>query len=92
MTLAEIARLDDVQISRCLNLPRDRRGNLLRRDSELPPGVEVDDDGMRVITNNCGYGAAFVKAKVHHGMDAEDAKKQYQQWWAREYQHSSYAQ
>lgn len=92
LTLEQIARLDDVQIARCLNLPRDRRGNLLRRDSELPPGVEVDDDGLRVVSSPCGLGVAVVKARVAKGVPVDDAKRQYAEWWAREFSHSSYAQ
>ncbi len=90
LTIEQIARLDDVQIGRCLNLPRDSRGNLVGATG-LPPGVEVDEDGNRVISSPCNLGAAVVKAKKHHGVDVEVAKKQYRAWWMREFEHSAYA-
>lgn len=87
VSLVEIAGLDDVQIAYVLNRRRDRHGNLIREDEELPPGVEVDDNGMRIITNPTSYGRAYVKAKMHYGVSEHQAKDEFRKWWQVESKH-----
>lgn len=61
MPLSQIAGLDSVQLEHIVFRPRNKHG-ALKRGNGLPPGVHVDEDGMRVVKNAVGYERAFREA------------------------------
>lgn len=77
-TLAEIARIDDIQMRWIFCRKRDRNGNLTRRDPELPDWVEVDADGMRVVNNPVPFTAMFKQVKKYQGLDEAGTKQAWQ--------------
>jgi len=73
-SLAEIAGYDDVQLSRVVFRRRDRYGRLLRQAEELPPGVCVDEDGMRVVTNPVPYAVMYRQVRQGQGLGRNQAE------------------
>ena len=49
LSLDQIARMDDGQLVNIIFRRRDKWGALVRDYEDLPEGVHVNDDGMRVI-------------------------------------------
>lgn len=79
-TLSEIAGYDDVQMNWVVCRQRDDRGRLQRGNEQLPPGVHVDDDGMRVVKSPSSYAAAFAKASSEVGVAPDLAKQRWQEF------------
>ena len=75
-TLAEIAGYSTVQMQHMLLLRRDKWGNLVDPSEELPPGVEADDAGNRVIPKGSkgGFTHGFKMAKLAQGASIEEAQ------------------
>ena len=66
--LAEVAGYDDVQMRWLLFRERDRWGQLMRVDKDLPPWVHVDEDGMRIVKNPTPFEKMYKQVR------------QYQRW------------
>ena len=80
-TLVEVAGYTDWQLSYVLCRRRDKAGRLDRSPrEELPPWVEVDDDGMRVIRNPVPLGVAFKQVQRRRGRTDEQAVAAWQRW------------
>ena len=62
-TLAEIADYDGVQMMLIVCRKRDKYGKLIRGE-QLPPGVEVDSEGMRVVSNPVSFEGMFRGLKL----------------------------
>lgn len=81
-SLSEIARLDDYQLRWVVFRRRDKYGGLMRRGAnDLPPHVQVDANGMRVVTNPQPFSKMFRDVKRRQGVvnerDIEERWKQY---------------
>ncbi len=72
--MADIASLTP-WIRRALFLPRDKYGRLKREDPDLPPGVEVDDDGKRVIKGKrATLAQVFKQVNLERGLSLDQIK------------------
>jgi len=78
-TLAEVAGLDDVQVAGILFRPRDKYGRLRKRP-DLPPGVEVDDEGMRVVKNPVPYAVMFRQVRRRQGLNEEQVEASWREF------------
>lgn len=58
-TVREIAGYDTVQMLGVIWRKRDKYGKLIR-NNDLPEGVEVDEDGMRTISNPVPFRDMFI--------------------------------
>jgi hypothetical protein len=74
-----VAGYDDYFLRHVLALPRDRAGRLVRGE-QLPPGVEVDEDGMRVVRNPVPFARMFRQVKERQGYDEERARYAWHDW------------
>lgn len=81
-TLDEVASYDDWQMANVVCRKRDKSGRLVStRQSlgpdgeELPPWVEVDDNGQRVVSRPTSFGKMFQAAKKAQGMKDWEAKR-----------------
>ena len=70
--LSEIAGYDDVIIFRIIGRHRDQYGKLVR-DNGLPSGVEVDENGMRVIRNPMPFTAMLRDVWESRGLERSEA-------------------
>lgn len=81
-TLTEIAGYTP-WVRMALFAPRDKHGRLRREDKGLPEGVEVDDNGYRVVgegsSKRTTMAQAIKRAWRRHGM----TKQQVEEAWAR---------
>jgi len=68
-SLKEVAGYDDRQTYRVVFRRRDRFGRLVRTNDELPPGVDVDEDGMRVVRRPVSYQTMFRQLRREQGYD-----------------------
>lgn len=80
-SLREIAGYDDVQIVHVLARRRDKWGKLVRSE-ELPPGVEVDDDGQRIVTRPVPFKRMYRMVKKLQGLPAEKIDTAWDEWQA----------
>lgn len=74
-TLEQVARWDDRQMLGCIGLRRDKWGALVKHVEDLPPWVEVDDDGMRIISKPQSFGKMFRQVKKFQGLNKEKAEQ-----------------
>jgi hypothetical protein len=74
-TLAEIAGYDDAQTHFVLFRKRDKDGVIVRKGgkNDYPDHVKFDSNGMRVITNPCGYREMYLG--VHRKRGVKDLDK-----------------
>jgi hypothetical protein len=79
-TLAEVAGYDVYIMRHVLNRRRDKYGRLVRKSEELPPWVEVDDDGMRVVTRPCSFASMYRKVKRWQGHSTESAEEHWKKY------------
>ncbi len=79
-TLAEVAGYDDVLLERVVCRKRDEYGRLVRHDSELPPWVEVDADGMRTISRPVPFARMFHAVKRYQGATVEHAEAAWKEY------------
>lgn len=84
-TLAEIAGYSTIQMNHMLFLKRDKWGRLEDPRNALPPGVEVDDNGMRVISpnNRRPFTKSFQRVKKRQGLNDAEAQKAWDDYLAR---------
>ncbi len=59
----------------CIGLRRDKWGALVKHVEDLPPWVEVDDDGMRIISKPQSFGKMFRQVKKFQGLNKEKAEQ-----------------
>lgn len=79
-TLQEIAGYDNYQLLWVLFRKRDKYGRLIRVDSELPPWVKVDANGMRVVGKRVSFGAMYKQVKRTQGLSKEEADKKWKDY------------
>lgn len=78
-TLREVAGYDDAFMRHVLLRPRDKHGRLVRR-GDLPPGVEVDEDGMRTVTRATDLETLYRRILRRRGVSPEAAEARWQEW------------
>ncbi len=79
-SLSEIAGYDALVLKWVVFRKRNKYGALVQAHDELPPGVEVDDDGMRIISNPVPFSAMFRQVKKRQGLNKEQTEAQWQEW------------
>lgn len=72
--------MDDIQMRWIFCRKRDHAGNLTRRDPDLPDWVEVDTDGMRVVSNPVSFTSMFKQVKKYQGLDESRTKQCWQEY------------
>jgi hypothetical protein len=80
-TLAEIAGMDDLQMRWVVSRRRDQQGRLIRRDRELPEWVEVDAEGMRIITQPRRFGDVFRRTYEELGLSQQQIEARWTGFW-----------
>lgn len=82
-TLADIAGYDDVQISHVICLKRDKYGQLVRRKrNDLPDWVEVDENGMRIISKPVPFSKMYRQVQRDRGLSKEAASGRWKAYQA----------
>lgn len=74
-TIDDIANYDDVQMRWIVFRKRDKYGGLVRSSSELPDWVEVDDQGMRIVSKEVSYQAMFRQVKKKQGLTGDKVEE-----------------
>jgi hypothetical protein len=69
-----VAGYDDEMLARVVFRRRDRYGRLVRATEDLPPGVEVDEDGQRVVTDPRPFSVMYRQVRMSQGMSREEAE------------------
>lgn len=72
--------MDDLILVHVFGRPRDKFGRLIRHNSELPPWVEVDADGMRTISKPVPFSAAVRKAWRGAGVNEGEVERRWQSY------------
>lgn len=81
-TIAEVAGYDDLQTMEVVFRKRDANGSLVRGGG-LPPGVNVDADGMRIIKNRQPLERVYKKLKKEFaGLTESQADEQWERFRA----------
>ncbi len=75
--MSEIARYDDTITAYIVGRKRDKSCRLVRDNGEeqLPPWVEVDEHGQRVVGKPTSFGQMFKAAKRAQGMKDWEATR-----------------
>lgn len=56
---------------------RNKFGELVRNEEDLPEGVEVDDEGMRVVKNPVAFSKMFRQVATMRGLDPDQEWDRY---------------
>jgi hypothetical protein len=79
--MTEIAGLDTYQLAFVYGRRRDKQGQLVRVGSEgLPDWVEVDADGMRVVSDPVPFGRMWGQVCHGRGWSKEATTRSWQEW------------
>jgi hypothetical protein len=78
---SEIAGYDSTMLRWVIARPRDKYGRLKRRGN-LPPWVEVDDKGMRVVTRPVAFQTMFRQVAKSKGLELEQIDKEWKEYQA----------
>ncbi len=58
-----------------VGLRRDKWGALVRHTEDLPPWVEVDDEGMRIVSRPTSFGKMYRQVKRGQGLSKDKAEQ-----------------
>jgi hypothetical protein len=72
-SVSEIAGYDDAQIHNVIFRKRDNKGAIIRKGgaNDYPDHVKFDSNGMRVITNPCGFRDMYASVQKRRGLNKE---------------------
>ena len=81
-SLAEVAGYDPWQWRLVLCRARNSSGQLIRDDGgeKLPPWVEVDERGQRVISKPVSFSQAFMQVQKRRGKNKEQSAAAWAEW------------
>ena len=79
-SLLDFADMDSYQMRWVYGRPRDKHGRLRRGAEDLPDWVEVDADGMRVVTDQTTFSSMFHQVKSSQGLKPEQVKDAWQMY------------
>lgn len=82
-SLAEVAGYDLRQLRLVICRPRDANGRLVRGGERLPPWVEVDAEGQRVVSNPVPFQEAFYQVQARAGRNRAQAADAWLDWRLR---------
>lgn len=81
-SLEEIASYDPAQLLWVISRKRDRCGKLIRNRELLPPGVHVDENGMRIVKNPTPFNVMFKQVKTRQGLTREEVAAEWAEYRA----------
>ncbi len=68
-SLSEIAGYNDLQLAYVVCRRRDSMGRLQGVREDLPPGVDVDEDGMRVVRDPVAFSEMYWQVRRCQGLN-----------------------
>lgn len=80
MPMSEIAGMDSYQLAHVYCRKRDKRGRLVRRSGYGEYRPEVDEDGMRVVSDPVPFSRMFGQVCRGRGMGREQATGLWRDW------------